>query len=145
VIIYRKGDIVKAFSNKEINTLAHGCNCQKVMGGGIARQISNKYPIVYDFDKKLKLLPEQRLGTINIVGIQDNYIINCYSQLEFGYGLQVDYEAIRSCMKQLNEFNKDNIILGMPKIGAGLGGGDWNIIEQIINNEIKGTVYVYEL
>lgn len=33
----------------------------------------------------------------------------------------------------------------MPKIGAGLGGGDWNIIHAIIENTAKYDVYVYSL
>lgn len=35
--------------------------------------------------------------------------------------------------------------IAMPKIGSGLGGGDWNTIAQIINTEIQDLkVKVYE-
>ena len=29
--------------------------------------------------------------------------------------------------------------IGYPKIGAGLAGGDWSIIEKIIDEELQGT------
>jgi O-acetyl-ADP-ribose deacetylase (regulator of RNase III) len=29
--------------------------------------------------------------------------------------------------------------VAMPKIGAGLAGGDWNVIEKIIEEECKGV------
>lgn len=36
--------------------------------------------------------------------------------------------------------------IGLPKIGAGLGGGDWAVIEEIINNVFDGyDVTVYEI
>ena len=28
--------------------------------------------------------------------------------------------------------------IGLPQIGAGLGGGDWNIISKIIDEELQG-------
>ena len=40
-------------------------------------------------------------------------------------------------MKWIAENHKDKKI-GMPKIGAGLGGGDWNIIKEIIEEELNG-------
>ena len=37
-------------------------------------------------------------------------------------------------------------IIGLPKIGAGTGGGKWEVIEEIIREELKGReVRIYEL
>ena len=33
-----------------INNIAHSCNCQNVMGGGIAKQIKERYPQAYEAD-----------------------------------------------------------------------------------------------
>lgn len=38
-------------------------------------------------------------------------------------------------MRKLNSVYKNKTI-GMPKIGAGLAGGDWNKIEKIIKKEM---------
>ena len=59
----------------------------------------------------------------------------------------VSYEGIRAALEDLND---KAVTLGikevaMPKIGAGLGGGDWSIIEQIIEETSEDyTPYVYE-
>ena len=37
--------------------------------------------------------------------------------------------------------------IGLPKIGAGLAGGDWNVIQKIIEEELPGenvTIVVLE-
>ena len=46
-------------------------------------------------------------------------------------GIPVSYDAIRDVMFKINEtfFGKR---IGIPMIGAGLAGGDWNIIKNII-------------
>jgi O-acetyl-ADP-ribose deacetylase (regulator of RNase III) len=35
-----------------INAIAHSCNCQNVMGAGIAKQIKDRYPQAYEADTK---------------------------------------------------------------------------------------------
>jgi len=47
-----------------------------------------------------------------------------------------DYEALTLCMRKINHQYKGNKI-GLPLIGAGLAGGDWNVIEKIIEKELK--------
>lgn len=65
-----------------------------------------------------------------------------YTQYHYGRnhsdGVQtpVDYDAITMCMRKINHIFKGKHI-GLPKIGAGLAGGDWNIIENIIRAELK--------
>ena len=62
-------------------------------------------------------------------------IVNAYTQYDF-YGKDdlFEYDAFRTVLKKIKkEFSENSIC--MPKIGAGLAGGDWNRIEQIINEE----------
>jgi O-acetyl-ADP-ribose deacetylase (regulator of RNase III) len=47
-----------------------------------------------------------------------------------------DYEAFTICMRKINNIFTGKHI-GMPKIGAGLAGGNWNRIEHIINVELR--------
>jgi len=47
----------------------------------------------------------------------------------------LDYDALRMCMRKINhEFPGRKI--GLPKIGCGLAGGDWNIVQGIIEDEL---------
>ncbi len=62
-------------------------------------------------------------------------------------GLFVDYQAIRDAMINVAAYCRHNAFMdiSMPKIGAGLGGGDWTVIEKIIDAELEDfnvTVYV---
>jgi hypothetical protein len=68
-------------------------------------------------------------------------VVNSYTQFRYGPNhadgnkMPVDYDAIRLCMRKINYLFAGKII-GLPKIGAGLAGGDWNIIREIIIEEL---------
>ena len=42
----------------------------------------------------------------------------------------------RSCLRKVN-FKFPRKTVGLPKIGAGLAGGDWIVIKNIIEDELK--------
>ena len=59
-------------------------------------------------------------------------IINAYTQYRYGRDTRnVDYRAIEKVMKRLKDWTHGR--LGMPKIGCGLAGGEWSIVEEILN------------
>lgn len=59
----------------------------------------------------------------------------------------IRYEALEACLSKLAEAARARgAEVHMPRIGAGLAGGDWNIIEGIIERKLVGlTVVVYDL
>jgi O-acetyl-ADP-ribose deacetylase (regulator of RNase III) len=67
-------------------------------------------------------------------------IINAYTQIDYGYDDEtyIDYNAIKYVFKQIKLLYDINpqvgLKIGIPKIGAGKGGGDWAIIEKIIDD-----------
>ena len=147
MIKYIKGDLLTT----DASVIVHGCNCQGVMGSGVAKQIKEKYPVVYErYMMVYKKYPDL-LGKIQIVNISENLkIVNCFTQEFYGKdGTRfIDYYAIQSCMRKLGHFCKVTNInkIAMPKIGCGLGGGNWNKVEDIIKHELRSTnVLVYEL
>lgn len=148
-IIYKKGDLVEATEH----AIAHGCNSQGVMGSGVAKAIREEFPFAYDAYIGLYGMNNNSLvlGSVMYVWVKEGkYIINCITQEHFGRDNKqyVDYDAIRSCMKNMNaqaEMWKVESV-ALPKIGAGLGGGDWNIISKIIEEEcIDIQPVVYEI
>ena len=64
----------------------------------------------------------------------------------------IDYDAVRSCLKKLCHYIQTfypAAEIACPKFGAGLAGGDWNIIKSIIMEElvepgINVTVYTFK-
>jgi O-acetyl-ADP-ribose deacetylase (regulator of RNase III) len=134
---YVYGDLVRD-GEKVFEVITHGCNCFCNMGSGIAPQIKKKYPPAWEADKATIPGDKSKLGTLSYAIMEDGFIVvNSYTQ----YGcnkqdINIDYEALRNCMKQIKlKFSGKKI--GLPKIGAGLARGDWNIIEKIIEEELS--------
>ncbi len=82
---------------------------------------------------------------------KDLTIVNAYTQYGFGRnhsnGTQIplDYEALTLCMRKINHVFKGQHI-GLPQIGCGLAGGDWNHVKAIIQTELKNcdvTVVIF--
>lgn len=147
---YIKGDILTT----ELKIICQGVNCQNVMGSGVARVIYERYPktktLYHKYAQNFQLGEQNKLlGEIQAINhIDDKTIINCFTQLNYGNDGKkyVNYAAIVQCFKSLTEnFEGDKIAI--PKIGAGLAGGNWEIIEQIINDATGDDleVWVYEL
>lgn len=148
----------------------HGCNCQGVMGRGIARQIRIAFPCVYDaytsFIKRAlsnihQIHPNistddarrHLLGKVSFVKISPKvYVANCFTQ--FNYGRRTDYQyldmdALESCLEHVNRHPAAKGGVHFPSIGAGLAGGDWSLIVKLIQESFPITVplhhYLYQL
>lgn len=136
-----KGDLVKMACAGEFDVIVHGCNCFCTMGAGIAKSIKSIFPEAYLRDLETPVGSTEKLGTISWAPINrdglDLIVVNGYTQYKFGkHGVHVDYKAVQSVMNHVRkEFGGRRI--GYPKIGGGLGGGDWNIISEIIDETLK--------
>lgn len=152
MITYKKGDL---FTTPD-TYIVHGCNAEGVMGSGVAKIVKEKYPQAFqDYYEYCQLRDSNYLlGFIKPSTQPDGkVIINAITQLGYGHrgGRFVSYDAVDDCMLAVQGFLKitqqptpSNI--SMPKIGAGLGGGNWDIIEQIIKSHLwMHNVTVWEL
>lgn len=147
MIKYVQGDLFET----DCDIIAHGCNCRGVMGSGVALVVRNKYPKAYNMYLEKDVEDGWELGDVQTVLQNDGkYIANCATQFHFlPRGMNhADYDAIRTCMEKLKRFAKDKgLSVAIPKIGAGLAGGNWRTIESIINevfNDYDITVYFLE-
>ena len=148
------GDLIKLAKEGEFDIIAHGANCFCTMGGGIARQIHAELPEAYEADCKTRKGDINKLGNFtkaeihpspssigpafypsNLQQTKSFTILNCYTQYDFRGPNNVDYEAITLCMRKINKIYAGKSI-GLPLIGAGLAGGDWDRIKKIIETEL---------
>jgi len=133
------GDLVKQSS--EFDVIAHGANCFCTMGSGIAPQIKHKFPEAYAVDCATVKGDEAKLGTItHTVEQNEPIVVNIYSQYGFSrqHGkMDLDYDALRSGLRLMKQ-KFSGKTFGLPKIGAGLAGGDWDVIIKIIEEEMRG-------
>jgi O-acetyl-ADP-ribose deacetylase (regulator of RNase III) len=143
-----EGDILQAAED----IIGHQVNCKGVMGAGLAKQIKNKYPNVYEeYVHLIKWAKEEYkrghsktdrlLSACQFVDTPDNKTIaNIFGQEGYGRGsIQTDYVALKKSLWSIKEtvtnpYNTlHNKTVALPYgIGCGLAGGDWNIVHSII-------------
>ena len=133
----------------QTGVIVHGCNCQGVMGAGIALEIKNRFPEAYHEYKRIEQSRGLILGEICGVEVSPNkFIINANTQDGYSRDKRaVSYDAIAECFKEvvsfveaINTHRKINLGVFFPQIGAGLGGGDWKIISAIIDAVVPDTI-----
>jgi len=106
------------------------------MGAGVAFQIQKYFPTAYLADQATIRGHKAKLGTCQFVEVSDTLtVVNAYTQYGTGIGKQVNYDALRLCMQQIKKTLGGKHI-GMPLIGCGLAGGDWDVVSEIIQEEL---------
>jgi len=142
-----KGDLIELAIDGKFDLIIHGCNCFCTMGAGIAKTIKQKFPKAYKADLKTEKGDKSKLGKISWAKSQTGHgelvIVNGYTQFNWrGRGRKADYVAIREVFKFVKkEFS--GLRIGYPAIGAGLAGGDWKIISEIIEEELKDENHTF--
>ena len=154
------GDLITLAKAGTFDVIAHGCNCHSTMGAGIAPQMAKAFGCDR-FSMELWGSDVNKLGNIdyqtlvlgeNAIWSLEDYknnrnepeliVVNAYTQFNYGRNhadgdaKPLSYEALTLCMKKMNVLFAGKHI-GLPKIGAGLAGGDWDLIKEIIQRELR--------
>ena len=145
-----KGNILEA----KDGIVGHQVNCQMVMGAGLAKQIRDKYPRVYEeYITVMGRMPmDRRLGQCQVVEISKMlYFANLFGQFDYRLrGVKTDYGALGMALRQLQRWKSltkpPDFPIYLPYgIGCGLGGGNWSIVEGIIRDATPdATIVRYE-
>lgn len=138
-INYIQGNIIDAFNENKINTIAHQCNCISRNVSGFANVLFSKYSDLHAthnifIDEKIDVF-----GKILEYQINNKFIVNMYSQYYPGGpsnklfrineneikvdNLETREKALIQCLKQVYNLNlpdNQSIILGIPLIASGL-------------------------
>jgi O-acetyl-ADP-ribose deacetylase (regulator of RNase III) len=138
-IIYRLGNLL----DHSGRFISHGTNAQGVMGSGVAKSIRALYPRCYDVYREAYDNAGLHLGQVVVADCGRFVFLNGVTQEFYGGDgkVYVDYDAMQAVMRTCNTLLKlesPTPELAMPLIGAGLAGGDWAIISQIIEEESTG-------
>ena len=135
-----EGDLLDYFEEGKCQAIAHCCNCQGVMGSGIALQIKHRFVDAYQAYKAYEEKSGLTLGSVSAASypILGSTIYNLHAQDLFNKPGEtvrcVDYEALYASLKIISN-HMDSGILGIPyKMAADRAGGDWNIVEAMIDS-----------
>src|SRR5260221_2862064 len=144
IIIYERSDVLQVKSGRI--AIAHVVNDLGVMGAGIALQIRQRWPRVYDEYHELVQIyghsAPSILGRVQDVRVSNDpptVILNCFAQRGIrrnGHHQPFDLAKFQACMFNASEYAQlYGFFLHMPYgIGAGLAGGKWSEIEQVIRD-----------
>jgi hypothetical protein len=120
-----KGNLLTLAVNGKFDVIVQGCNCFCAMGGGIAREIAERFPEAVLEDNKTIKGDYNKLGNYTQVEIDDTFIlINAYTQYALSNGNDVfEYDAFKLILQKLaREFPAARF--GFPLIGMGLANGN---------------------
>ena len=134
---HTKGNLLDLAEAGEFVVVVQGCNCFNTMGGGIAREIRERYPLVASVDMETVRGDYNKLGTWTEcdAGEKNRFtVINAYTQYNMSQGTDVfEYTAFELILQKLVRLY-GNYSIGLPYIGMGLAGGDKDIIIPMIES-----------
>jgi hypothetical protein len=120
------------------------------MGSGVALAVTRKFPTAYHAYLEQYQTVGLKLGDAYPVNINSKLILwNAITQGDYGYGVrQVSYDAVQTCFEQVNNFigEQDRQVpqeVHIPMIGAARGGGNWEIIREIIEQTMDYPVTLW--
>lgn len=132
------------------NIIVHQVNVQGIMGGGVARQLANRYiNLEKEYSEFCKLYNNdynKLKGKVFKIMLEGKIIMNMFSQKE---NFDTDYEAMKIALEEIKEYAKSfKLSVAIPYgIGCGIANGDWNIVHKIIEevfNDYDVTLYRLE-
>lgn len=136
-----KGNLVDMFLNGEFKVMIHGANCFKSMGAGIAGEIRNKIPEaviadnLYGISGDKNKLSNWSLATVRRKTGGIGVVINLYTQ--YNPGKDLYEEALILGFKKLAPLFSQEVSIGIPAIGCGIAGGNWEEISPKIAKIFK--------
>lgn len=155
-ITYITGDATNPIGSGN-RIITHCCNDQGFWNAGFVKALSRRWPqperAYRRWAKGQEALPFA-LGAVQFVRIAAGLCVaNIIGQANIrnrnSYPPPIRYDAIRTGLKRVRQLAVNHkASIHMPRMGAGLAGGDWALIAQIIEDELCSydiQVTVYDL
>jgi len=131
------------FEAPELDAIGHGCNCAGAMGKGIAVEFKKRWPAMYRAYKQRCTDGTFGLGDVFFWEDGDARVFNLGTQKTWRSGAVMS--AIETAVERMLEIAEDHGLqrIGIPRIGAGLGGLSWTRVREAI--ETKANASAVEL
>lgn len=141
-VFYCTGDIFLS----RAQTLAHGVNCRGKMGRGLAVEFKRRFPEMFKEYKRRCHKKELKPGGAYLEKDITPWVLNLATQ-DTTRGARLGY--VKTCFHWVaHNYKKLGITsLAIPRIGAGLGGLEWEEVSAAIDDILGALsipIYVYE-
>ena len=128
--------------DSQANIICHQVNCQGVMGSGVAAEVKQRYPHVFQAYRQDYLDGKLKLGYVCFAEANQNQVIaNMCGQDKFGYdgSVYTNYDKLRECLESVYEYARFEYdvmpVIAFPyKMSCHRGGGDWNVVYKMIED-----------
>jgi len=161
MIEFIEGDL---FADTTLDAIGHGVNCEGAMGKGIAVEFKKRWPTMYEdywrlcrngylrpggvfiwdstdrlvWDQDGELLPPTT-GIMKSSNVDTRTIFNLATQAS--WRTKATLNAIRESVRKMLEIAEGQKFhtIGIPRIGAGLGGLNWEDVKEVLIEEAKDS------
>jgi O-acetyl-ADP-ribose deacetylase (regulator of RNase III) len=142
--IFVEGDL---FHYEGLQALAHGCNCAGAMGKGIAVEFRSRFPEMYAEYKERCADGRFTLGEVFMWTEGGTTVFNLGTQRS--WKTKADLSAIETAVRKMVQLAEHHGTqrVGLPRIGAGLGGLPWPKVRSLlarIGEETSIELVVFE-
>ncbi len=147
-IHFVSGDIF--LNEHKAQAFAQGCNCQGVMGAGIAVRFKEEYPEMFnEYRRRCKAKPREfNAGDAFLWREKDKpFVFNLGTQES--PGRHATYQAVEKALhNMMSQADIEGITsIAVPRIGAGYGGLKWGKVREVVEKVFEkwsGDLFVYE-
>lgn len=131
-IIFIEGDL---FNYPGLDAISHGCNCAGAMGKGIAVEFKNRYPKMYAAYRQKCKAGEFNLGDVFVWEEKEITIFNLGTQET--WKTKAVLSAVEESVEKMFHLAivRDIHKIGIPRIGAGLGGLEWSDVKKALQKK----------
>ena len=139
-----KGDL---FHTDGIRAYAHGCNCAGAMDAGVAVAFKKRWPRMFDEYAARCADGRLHLGDVFVWSEGDEVVYNLAIQEHWKAKAKLAAlaRALRRAVALAANAGVERI--GLPRVGAGLGGIDWTRVKSVLEEvgaETPVTLVVFE-
>lgn len=138
-VVHFEGNIF----DSEAPVIGHGVNTQGLMDSGIAAQVKESFPSVFEAYSQVCEFGGLVGGTALVLQASEEesdtplWIANIASQVEPGENAELKLleDGLYDTVEQMRDMGLFH--LALPKIGAGIGGLDWDTVLDAIESEAE--------
>lgn len=127
------------FEAPGLDAIGHGCNCAGAMGKGIAVEFKKRFPAMYREYKQRCADGTFGLGDVFFWEDGDARVFNLGTQKTWRSGAVMS--AIEASVERMLAIAEERGVsrIGLPRVGAGLGGLKWSEVRNAIEAKAAGS------